>query len=130
MNARPNIQSQRARMSSTKSGEVDLDVMNTIPDTNTQHHYKDIEHVVIGKGLNDSSHLKTERDLVESMNNRQLENKERARGQDLADNGLSDSSGLSDRINRYISNRTGTLIDKYNSANEYYNAFDSAAFNH
>lgn len=72
---KPGIQSQRALLSSMNSADGDFEAINnTMHDTNTQHHYKDIEQVeaVLGKGLNDSSHLHTERDLLESMNRREL----------------------------------------------------------
>lgn len=49
-------------------------INNSIPDTNTQHYRREMENgeAVVVKGLNDSSHLNTERDLLESMNRREL----------------------------------------------------------
>ena len=82
-------------MASSKTGEADLDIKDSVPINNTQQH---LAPMLVGQGLNESSHNDTERDLVESLRKHRDEEVEQTFGGEFAGRGLSDSSELVEQM--------------------------------
>lgn len=73
------------------ASKADLDVRIGTPPRNT---YQDLADVVVGQGLNASSHNITERDLVESLKKHKEGEVEQTFGGAFGPQALSDSSEL------------------------------------